>query len=161
VTPATKLLDRAKVDYRLISYVANPAAESYGSEAIEATGASGDKVFKTLIATVRSNANTSMVVALVPVTATLNLKALAAAAGAKGAAMADSAEAERVTGYVTGGISPLGQRRKLATYVDSSARELETIYVSGGRRGLEIVLSPQDLLLVTEATVAPIATIGN
>jgi Cys-tRNA(Pro)/Cys-tRNA(Cys) deacylase len=113
------------------------------------------RVFKTLIAAVDDR---QLTVAIVPVTARLNLKALAAAAGGKRAEMADPAAAERATGYVLGGISPLGQRRRLPAVLDASALDHATIFVSGGRRGLEIELAPADLIGLTAATVASIAS---
>ncbi len=154
VTPAIKLLESRKIAHRTMSYDHDPAAASYGTEAAEALGIDASIVFKTLLASVDSN----LVVAVVPVTGMLDLKALARVAKAKKASMADPAVAERSTGYVVGGISPLGQRKQLATFIDESALALTEMYVSGGRRGLEIVLAPTDLVAVLNATTAPIAT---
>lgn len=151
-TPATVALAKAGVEFTLHPYDHDPSAASYGTEAAEALGLDPAHVFKTLLASVDG----SLVVAVVPVTGQLDLKALAAAAGGKKAVMADPADAERATGYVVGGISPLGQRRRLSTYVDDSASTFATVYVSGGRRGLDIGLSPADLLRVTNASYAPI-----
>jgi Cys-tRNA(Pro)/Cys-tRNA(Cys) deacylase len=153
VTPAVKLLEQRKVAHRVVSYHHDPSAASYGTEAAELLGVDPAHVFKTLLAQV----DTTLVVAVVPVTGQLDLKALARAAKGKKATMADPGVAERTTGYVVGGISPLGQRKRLATYIDDSALALDELYVSGGRRGLEIALAPADLVSVLGATVAPLA----
>ncbi|MFF2993982.1 Cys-tRNA(Pro) deacylase [Streptomyces sp. NPDC057950] len=152
-TPATVALTAAGVAYTVHAYEHDPAHPSYGEEAAEAMGVSPDRVFKTLVADVDG----ALVVAVVPVAGSLDLKALATAVGGKRAAMADPAAAERTTGYVRGGISPLGQRRKLRTVLDASARLHETICVSAGRRGLEVELAPDDLAALTEAVRAPVA----
>ncbi len=152
-TPATVLLGKQKVAHRVHAYRHDPRAESYGVEAATALGIDAGRCFKTLVATVDG----ALTVAVVPVTGTLDLKALAAAVGGKRAEMADPVLAERTTGYVRGGISPLGQRRRLATVVDLSAEAFETVFVSAGRRGLEIELAPADLVRLTAATVAPVA----
>jgi Cys-tRNA(Pro)/Cys-tRNA(Cys) deacylase len=128
------------------------AAPSYGIEAATALGLSPDRVFKTLLARVDAR----MVVAVVPVSASLDLKALAATVGGKRATMAEPADAERATGYVVGGISPLGGRSALATVVDDSVSDDAMVYVSAGRRGLQVSLAPTDLVRLTHATVAPI-----
>lgn len=153
-TPATVALTRAGVAYTVHPYQHDPAAPSYGLEAAAALGLPPEQVFKTLLAEVDG----ALTVAVVPVTGTLNLKALAGAAGGRRAAMADPAVAERVTGYVVGGISPLGQRRALPTVVDASAADHEVVYVSGGRRGLDVGLAPADLVRLTAGSYAPIAT---
>ncbi|MDH4364123.1 MAG: Cys-tRNA(Pro) deacylase [Acidimicrobiia bacterium] len=155
MTPAIKLLEKAEVAHRVIPYRHDPAADSYGLEAAEALGVSPDQVFKTLVATVDGRRH---VVAVVPVSTRLDLKAIATAANGKKAAMADPAAAERMTGYVVGGISPLGQRKRLDTFVDDSAQGLDLMYVSGGRRGLDIELAPADLVATLNATYAPIAS---
>ena len=152
-TPATVAATRAGVGFTLHPYEADPAAGSYGEAAADALGVPRDRIFKTLIAEVDGD----LTVAVVPVAASLDLKALAAAAGGKRAAMADPAQAERTTGYVRGGISPLGQRRRLPTVVDASASRFPTIYVSAGRRGLQIELAPADLIRLTGAAAADIA----
>lgn len=152
-TPATALLARRGVAHEVHSYTHGEGA-GYGAEAAELMGQDPRRVFKTLVALVDG----TMTVGIVPVSGQLDLKALAAAAGGKRAALADPADAERATGYVTGGISPLGQRRRLPTVLDASARDFGTIFCSGGRRGLEIELSPADLASLTGATLAPIAT---
>jgi Cys-tRNA(Pro)/Cys-tRNA(Cys) deacylase len=145
-------LERAGVAFTLHPYEHDPAAASYGLEAAERLGLDPRSVFKTLLAEVDGR----LVVGVVPVAGQLDLKALAGAVGGKRAAMADPANAERTTGYVLGGISPLGQRKRLPTVVDESALEQPTVYVSGGRRGLDLGLSPGDLVALLEATVAPI-----
>ncbi|GAB3009460.1 Cys-tRNA(Pro) deacylase [Streptomyces pseudoechinosporeus] len=152
-TPATVALTAAGVAYTVHAYEHDPSHSSYGEEAAEAMGVSPERVFKTLVAEVDGE----LTVAVVPVAGSLDLKALAAAVGGKRATMADPAAAERTTGYVRGGISPLGQRKKLRTILDSSASVHPTICVSAGRRGLEVELSPRDLAKLTEATSAPVA----
>jgi len=152
-TPATAVASRAGVAYTVHAYEVDPAAGSYGLGAAAALGVDPALVFKTLVAEVDG----ALAVAVVPVARTLDLKALAAALGGKRAAMADPAAAERATGYVRGGISPLGQRRRLPTVVDASAADLDAVYVSAGRRGLQIRLAPADLVRLTAARVAPVA----
>jgi Cys-tRNA(Pro)/Cys-tRNA(Cys) deacylase len=152
-TPAVKALEKLGIEHRTHSYEHDPAARSYGQEAADAMGIDPARVFKTLVAT----ANGALVVAVVPVTGELDLKSLASALGAKRAEMADGAVAERATGYVLGGISPIGQKRRLATVVDDSARPFDTVFVSGGRRGFEIELRPDDLVSVTAGRFAAIA----
>jgi Cys-tRNA(Pro)/Cys-tRNA(Cys) deacylase len=152
-TPATVALTAAGTTFTVHSYDHDPSHPSYGEEAAEAMGVSPDRVFKTLVADVDG----TLTVAVVPVAGSLDLKALAAAVGGKRAAMADPALAERTTGYVRGGISPLGQRKKLRTVVDSSAALHTTVCVSAGRRGLEVELAPGDLAALTGAVLAPVA----
>ena len=156
-TPATVALARAGVRFTTHAYAHDPRAASFGLEAAEALGLSPAEVFKTLLAVVDG----APVVGIVPVQGTLDLKALAAAAGGRRAELADPADAQRLTGYVVGGISPIGQKRALPTYLDDSAVLLETVYVSGGRRGLDIGLAPDDLLAVTGGQYAPIARSGS
>ncbi|MFE7977531.1 Cys-tRNA(Pro) deacylase [Streptomyces shenzhenensis] len=151
-TPATVALAAAGVAHTVHAYEHDPAHPSYGEEAAEALGVSADRVFKTLVADVDG----TLTVAVVPVAGSLDLKALASAVGGKRATMADPALAERTTGYVRGGISPLGQRKKLRTVLDESAAAHATICVSAGRRGLEVELSPDDLTTLTGAVRAPI-----
>ncbi len=151
-TPATVALSAAGVEFTVHAYDHDPSHPSYGEEAAEAMGVSPDRVFKTLVADVDGN----LVVGVVPVAGTLDLKALASAVGGKRAAMADPALAERTTGYVRGGISPLGQRKRLPTVLDDSALTHATICVSAGRRGLEVELAPDDLAELTGAVSAPI-----
>ncbi|AEN09404.1 MULTISPECIES: Cys-tRNA(Pro) deacylase [unclassified Streptomyces] len=151
-TPATVALTASGTAFTVHSYDHDPSSPSYGEEAAEALGVSPDRVFKTLVADVDGE----LVVAVVPVAGSLDLKALAAAVGGKRAAMADPAAAERTTGYVRGGISPLGQRKRLRTVLDASAEGHATICVSAGRRGLEVELTPTALTTLTRATLAPI-----
>ena len=153
-TPAIVAAELAKIAFQVLEYDPDPGAESYGLEAAAALGVAPAAVFKTLIASVDG---ARLVVAIVPVDARLNLKAFAAAAGGKRADMANPADAERATGYVLGGISPLGQRRRLPTVLDQRALDHPTIYVSAGRRGLELALAPGDLVRLTGAIVAAVA----
>jgi Cys-tRNA(Pro)/Cys-tRNA(Cys) deacylase len=159
-TPATRVLTTAGVVFRAHTFTADDRSRqassprlSFGEEAAEALGIEAERVYKTLVAEVDSQ----LWVAVVPVTAQLDLKALAGAAGGKRAVMADPVQAERSSGYVVGGISPLGQRKKLPTVVDSSALIHPTVYVSGGRRGLDLELAAADLVRLTSARTAPIA----
>jgi Cys-tRNA(Pro)/Cys-tRNA(Cys) deacylase len=152
-TAATALLTKQGIAHTVHTYAHDPRAESYGSEAAEALGVAPGRVFKTLVADVDG----ALAVGVVPVTAKLDLKALAAAVGGKKAAMADAAAAQRATGYVAGGISPVGQRRRLPVVIDATALDFPTVFCSGGRRGLEIELAPADLVRAANATVAPIA----
>ncbi|GAB4099560.1 Cys-tRNA(Pro) deacylase [Sinomonas halotolerans] len=153
-TPATTLLEAAGVRFAAHLYAHDPAAEGYGLEAAKALGVEPERVFKTLLISVGEAGR--LCVAVVPVTGSLDLKAAAAAFGAKRAVMADPAAAERRTGYVRGGISPLGQRHRSPTAVDDSALAHATVFVSGGRRGFDIELDPADLVRLTEAVVAPV-----
>lgn len=155
-TPATVALQKAGIAFTVHPYAHDPGAASYGTEAAEALGVAPESVFKTLLAEVDG----TLVVGVVPVTGQLDLKALAAAVGAKRAVMAEPAAAERSTGYVVGGISPIGQRTPLRTVVDDSAGAHEVVYVSGGRRGLDVGLAPGDLVRVTAATTARIRRTG-
>ncbi|SDO95555.1 Cys-tRNA(Pro)/Cys-tRNA(Cys) deacylase [Pedococcus dokdonensis] len=152
-TPATTALTRLGLAFELHPYDHDPAAASYGLEAAAALSVPPAQVFKTLLVA----GDSGLCVGVVPVDRQLDLKAIAAALGLKKVAMAQPAEAERSTGYVVGGISPIGQRKTLRTVVDSSALEFDRVYVSGGRRGLDLSLSPADLLTATRAQVASIA----
>ena len=152
-TPATALLTRQKVPFSTHAYEVDPKAGPYGEAAAAALGVAPGRLFKTLIATVDGR----LCVGVVPTDTTLNLKALATALGGKRGAMAEPAAAERATGYVTGGISPFGQRTRLPTAVDESATGWPTVYVSGGRRGLQVEVAPADLIRLVSAVVAPIA----
>ena len=152
-TPAVAALERAGVPFTQHPYEHDPRHPSYGLEAAEALGLDPQQVLKTLLAQVGDR----LAVAVLPVSASLDLKALAAALGAKRASLARPQDAERATGYVVGGISPLGQRTRLATVVDESAARLDVVYVSGGRRGLDVGLAPADLVRLTGAKLAPIA----
>jgi Cys-tRNA(Pro)/Cys-tRNA(Cys) deacylase len=147
-TPAIAAAERAGIQYRVHAYVHDPGAPSYGLEAAERLGVEPARVFKTLVVTVDS----APLTAVVPVAGELDLRVLG-----KRAALAPAAEAERLTGYVTGGISPVGQRRPLPTVLDDSALAFETIFVSAGRRGLELELAPADLLELTSGRAAAIS----
>ena len=151
-TPATVALERAGVAFTQHAYEHDPAATSYGLEAATALGLAPASVFKTLLADVDGR----LAVAIVPVTGQLDLKALAAALGGKRATMADPAVAERATGYVVGGISPIGQKKRLPTVVDATALDQPVIYISGGKRGLDLGLDPHDLVDLLDAQVAPV-----
>jgi Cys-tRNA(Pro)/Cys-tRNA(Cys) deacylase len=153
-TPATNLLTSKGVDFKAHEYSHDPNSTSFGLEAAEKLGVDPNRVFKTLIA----NVDESFAVAIVPVNQQVSLKSLARTLGAKRAVMADPVKAARLTGYVVGGISPLGQKRLLSTVIDQSAKEFETILVSGGRRGFDIELSPQDLAELLSAIFAEIAS---
>jgi Cys-tRNA(Pro)/Cys-tRNA(Cys) deacylase len=155
-TPAIDALVRAGTPYTLHEYDHDAANRSFGDETVAALGISGDRIFKTLLAEIVGGPKPELVVAVVPVSGSLDLKALAAAVGGRKATMADPTRAERTTGYVVGGISPLGQRTRLRTVVDQSALGQATVLVSAGRRGLQIELSPTDLIALTTATVSPI-----
>lgn len=153
-TPALVALDAAGADHVVHPYEHDPASTlGYGMEAAEVLGVDPGRVFKTLVTAVDG----ALIVAVVPVTGQLDLRALAHAVGGKKAALAEQAAAERATGYVVGGISPLGQRQRLRTVVDSTAQDHPTVFVSGGRRGLDVELAPVDLIRLTGAIVAPIA----
>jgi len=152
-TPATVALTKAGMAFTVLGYEHDPAAKSFGLEAAEALDLPVEQVFKTLLVEV----DDKLAVGVVPVDRQLDLKAVATALGGKKAVMAEPAAAERATGYVVGGISPIGQKRRLPTVVDASATEHETVYVSGGRRGLDLGLSPGDLLTITAARTARIA----
>ncbi|WP_127480416.1 Cys-tRNA(Pro) deacylase [Nocardioides pantholopis] len=158
-TPAARALTSAGVPHTLHEYDHDPRAESYGMEAATALGLDPARVFKTLMASVDRLPGTGrpgLVVAVVPVSGQLDLKALARAVGAGKAQLADPGAAERATGYVVGGISPIGQKRQHPTVVDASALDHPTVFVSGGRRGLDLEIAPADLVGVTGATTAPV-----
>jgi Cys-tRNA(Pro)/Cys-tRNA(Cys) deacylase len=152
-TPATVALTAAGIPFTAHPYHHDPAASSFGLEAADALGVEPERVFKTLLA----DTDLGLVVGVVPVTGMLDLKALAAAVGAKRATMADPVVAERRTGYVVGGISPVGQKTAHVTVVDETAQLFDTVFVSGGKRGLDIELTPDDLVRATGATFAPVA----
>ncbi|MDQ3405136.1 MAG: Cys-tRNA(Pro) deacylase [Actinomycetota bacterium] len=152
-TPATALLTKRGVAHAVHTYEHDPRHESFGLEAAEALGVAPGRVFKTLVAEVDG----TLTVGVVPVDAQLDLKALAAAVGGKRAKMADVIAAERATGYVAGGISPVGQRKRLSTVIDSSALDADTVFCSGGRRGMEIEIAGVDLVAAADAVVAAIA----
>jgi Cys-tRNA(Pro)/Cys-tRNA(Cys) deacylase len=152
-TPATVQLTRAKVPFTLHPYQHDPRAEGYGDEAAAALGVAPERIFKTLIASVDGR----LVCGVVPVAGRLDVKALAAAVGGKRGELADPTAAARATGYVVGGISPIGQKSRLPLVLDSSAAGFATVYVSAGRRGLQVELAPDDLVAVTGGRLAPIA----
>ena len=154
VTPAVNAAKKARIPYTLHTYTHDPAAASYGSEAAEKLGVEPARVFKTLVAELDAK---RFAVAVIPVSDMLSLKRLAEAAGAKKAKMADGADVERISGYVLGGVSPLGQKRRLTTFIDASAQDFPTIYVSAGRRGVELELSSSDLQRLLSAVFVPLA----
>ncbi|GIL34428.1 MULTISPECIES: Cys-tRNA(Pro) deacylase [Phycicoccus] len=151
-TPATVALTAAGVAFTQHAYAHDPAAPSYGLEAAHVLGLPAEQVFKTLLV----DTGAGLAVGVVPVAGQLDLKAMASALGVKRVTMADPADAERSTGYVVGGISPVGQKRALPTVVDESAELFDVVYVSGGRRGLDLGVAPADLVRVTGATLADI-----
>jgi len=155
MTPAINSAKHAGFAFQLHEYDHDAAAESYGLEAAEKLGVDVEQVFKTLVVKLDGK---QLAVGIVPVNRQLGLKQIAKAAGAKKAAMAEPLEVERSTGYVLGGVSPLGQKRRLATFIDLSADHYASIYVSAGRRGLEIELAPRDLAALSQAIFVPLAT---
>ncbi|MGJ7547768.1 Cys-tRNA(Pro) deacylase [Pseudomonas alloputida] len=155
MTPALDLLKKARAEHRVHSYEHDPKSASYGLEAAEKLGLEPQQVFKTLLA---SSEKGELLVAVVPVVGTLDLKALAHAAGVKKCEMADPAVAQRATGYLVGGISPLGQKKRLRTFIDDSAQNFATIHVSAGRRGLEVELAAA---VLAEHTQGKFAGIGR
>jgi Cys-tRNA(Pro)/Cys-tRNA(Cys) deacylase len=154
MTPAILLVRRSGIAHEILEYEHDPSADSYGNEAVDALGLDGASVFKTLVAEVEGK---GLVCAVVPVAAMLDLKALADALGGRRAKMAEPAAAERATGYVLGGISPLGQRKALPLVLDASALDLPRMHVSAGRRGLELALAPADFVQLAKARTARIA----
>lgn len=154
MTPAIDLLKKTKADFQVLAYEHDPKTASYGLEAAEKLGLDATRVFKTLLV---CSEKSELLVAVVPVVGSLDLKALAQAAKVKKVDMADPAAAQRATGYLLGGISPLGQKKRLRTFIDSSAQALPSIYVSAGRRGLEVELTAQVLAERTSAEFAAIA----
>ena len=155
MTPAIKAAQAAGVTVKAHPYRHDPGASSYGLEAAHALGLDPARVFKTLLV-MQDGDQRRLAVAVVPVTGQLDLKAMATACKAKKVEMADPTQAERVTGYVVGGISPLGQKRRLPTVIDVSAGRFDTVFVSGGRRGLDIEIAPDDLVRLCQAQVAAI-----
>jgi Cys-tRNA(Pro)/Cys-tRNA(Cys) deacylase len=155
-TPAAQALSKAGRPFTLHEYTHHDTATGFGDEAAQALGVDPARLFKTLIV----DAGGRLAVGVVPVAGMLDLKAMAAAVDAKSVRMAESAAAERATGYVVGGISPLGQRKRLATVVDDSASGWPTVFVSAGRRGLQVELDPADLVALTGATLAPIGRVA-
>jgi Cys-tRNA(Pro)/Cys-tRNA(Cys) deacylase len=153
MTPGILVAKKAKISYTIHEYTHDPSSESYGSEAAEKLGVPEERVFKTLVVSLD---NRELVVGVIPVSAMLSMKLIAKVAGAKKASMAAAADVERSTGYVLGGVSPLGQKKRLKTFIDASAEHLSSVYVSAGRRGLEIELSPNDLKNLTKGVFAEI-----
>lgn len=153
MTPGINAAKKANVSHRIHEYQHDPASESFGTEAAEKMGVDPARVFKTLVVAIDGK---DLAVGVVPVTAMLSMKLVAKAAGGKKATMADKQDVQRSTGYVLGGVSPLGQKKRLRTFIDDSAQRFDTIYISAGRRGLEIELSPEDLAKLTTAQFAPL-----
>jgi len=156
-TPATSLLRQRSVGFAVHEFAHGPGERNYGTVAAESLGIEPDRVFKTLLASVEGLAPPGVAVGIVPVSRQLSLKELAHAVGGKRAQMCDPAVAQRITGYVVGGISPFGQKKLLPTAIDESCHRYGTIFVSGGKRGLEIEIAPDDLIDVLNAAVAPIS----
>ncbi len=155
MTPAIQTAKQAGIKYSVHEYAHDPQVDSYGLEAAAALNVDDARVFKTLLVSLQGGTAT-LAVGIVPVAFQLDLKAIAHAAGAKKAGMADPHQAERVTGYVVGGISPLGQKKRLLTFIDDSVKNFDTVFVSAGRRGLEIELAPDDLQVLCEARLVKI-----
>ena len=153
ITPAVRAVAQAGIAFHLLEYDYDPSAEEIGLQAAQALGRSPETVFKTLIVVLDTG---ELICGIIPSDTRLDLKKIASAAGAKRAELSDPKRAERTTGYVVGGISPLGQRKRLRTFIDASARQLDEIVVNGGRRGLQIALRPEDLILATSAIVMPL-----
>lgn len=155
MTPATKQLEKHKVPFEILQYQHDANASSFGLEAVEKLALNAEQVFKTLVVCTDTN---QLAVAIIPVNVKLNLKAIAKALKVKKVKMADAKRVETTTGYILGGVSPLGQKKALSTVIDASAEQFSKIYVSGGRRGLEIELSPQDLARLCRAIFGNITT---
>ena len=153
MTPAINLLKKHGIVHSVLSYPHDPDADSYGGEAVQQLGLDPAQVFKTLLASTEKH---ELLVAIVPVSGTLDLKALAEAAGCRKCEMAPPEQAQRATGYLVGGISPLAQKKKHRTFLDASAQALATLHVSAGRRGLEVAVAPADLLRLTDGRYAAI-----
>lgn len=153
MTPAIQTLEKNKIPFVLHEYDHDPTIRAYGEEAAQKLGVAQEQLFKTLVV----STDGSLAVGVVPVSGQLNLKAMAKALGTKKAEMAEKKQVERSTGYLTGGVSPLGQKKRLPTLIDASALDFDTIFVSAGRRGLQISLSPRDLAGLTRATFLQIS----
>lgn len=156
MTPAIKSLQKAKLNFKVHEYQHDPTAESYGLEAAEKMGVDAARVFKTLVVMLDGR---DYAVGIIPVAEMLSMKQIAKAAGAKKAAMANKHDVERITGYVLGGVSPLGQKKRLNTFIHSSAQALTTVFFSAGRRGLEIELSPLDLKTQTQGSFVDLTSL--
>ncbi len=155
MTPAINVAKKKKIFHKVHQYSHDPACDSYGREAAEKLGIAEERVYKTLVVQLDTQ---SLAVAVIPVSAMLNMKQIARVTGAKKAAMAPKALVEKTTGYVLGGVSPLGQKKRLSTVIDRSAKGFATVFVSGGRRGLDIELKPDDLAALTTAAFADITS---
>jgi len=153
MTPAIETARAGRITYRVHEYAHDAAGGAYGMEAAQLLGVDPARVFKTLVVSLDAR---SLAVGLVPVSGMRGMKLMARAAGARKAAMAEAAEVERATGYVLGGVSPLGQKKRLRTFIDRTAQGFSTIYVSAGRRGLELEMAPQDLVRLTGGVFAPL-----
>jgi Cys-tRNA(Pro)/Cys-tRNA(Cys) deacylase len=153
MTPAIRTLKKSGMKYHLHSYEHDPSCQAYGEEAVDKLGLPPAQVFKTLVVECDDS---RLTISVIPVAKMLDLKAFARAAGAKKAKMAEKKDVERTTGYVLGGVSPIGQKKRLATFIDESAQQFATIFISGGKRGLDIELASQDLCRLTTATFAAI-----
>ena len=153
MTPAVLLLKKQKIAFDILEYDHDSDCQAYGMEAVEKLSLPPSQVFKTLVTELD---NGKLAVALIPVTARLSLKKMAKLCGVKKAAMAEPSKVTAATGYILGGVSPLAQKRKLMTVIDDTAGQYPVCYVSGGRRGLEIAISPSELILLTNAKVAPV-----
>ncbi len=156
MTPAIKLARKHKIPFNVHQYQHDTNADSYGQEAADALGLNPARLFKTLVVELN---NSELVVGIVPVSGSLNLKAIASAANAKKAVMADKQKVQTTTGYVLGGVSPLGQRKALTTIIDDSAKQFDTVFVSAGKRGLDIELTAHDLAKLTRAQFAAIGKV--
>ncbi len=157
-TPAIVMLQTAGVDFAVHEFHHEPGDRNYGLVAAEALGVEADRVFKTLVANLATERGVEQVVGIVPVSGQLSLRELAVALGGKRAEMCPTDIAERITGYVVGGISPFGQKKRLRTAIDETCILFDTIFVSGGKRGLDLEMSPDVLVSVLDAVVAPIGT---
>ncbi len=158
MTPAIDLLNQHSIDYKIHQYRHTPSIESYGDEAARELGVDPQQLFKTLIVEAKLSSGSILVVGIVPVSSSLDLKSLAKAISAKKALMADKQKAQLSSGYILGGVSPLAQKRPLKTIIDTSAKRFESIFVSAGKRGLDIELAAADLADLTNASFADIAT---
>jgi len=154
MTPGINAAQKSNISYHVHEYSHDPKSDSYGDEAVTKLGVTANRVFKTLVVSLENN---ELAVAVIPVSAKLSMKLMAKACNCKKATMASKADVERTTGYVLGGVSPLGQKKRLNTVVDVSAKQFTTVFVSAGKRGLEIELSPEDLQKLTKATIAGIS----
>jgi Cys-tRNA(Pro)/Cys-tRNA(Cys) deacylase len=153
MTPSINYAKQNKINYQIHEYVHDTGAESYGDEAVQKLGIPSQQVFKTLVVNIDHK---TLVVAVIPVSSMLSMKLIAKVCGGKKSVMALKEDVERSTGYVLGGVSPLGQKKQLKTVIDSSATSFKTIFVSAGKRGVELELSPQDLQTLTKASLANI-----